>query len=120
MDPLVRVNVELKVFTYAGEFGYLARCPYLNAVSSGESAEVALAHLEEELRFLIEICADDGTMLAVLQHRLSVSDLEWPRSLGSETPHDLQEHWIVLSLPAQGVSQLTDAALHEPESTRLR
>ena len=120
MEALVRVNVELKVFTYEVDSRVIARCPYLNAVSSGDTAETALAHLGEELRFLIETCTEEGNLLPVLQHRLAIADQEWPQEPAAKALVDLREHWIVLALPAEGIEQLTHAALHQPESARIR
>ena len=108
MGPLVKVSVRLLLATREDDGTFVAKCPFLNIVTSGESKQQAVDNLKEEIDFFFESCREDDSLLAVMDKRTA-----FPREPYSEDDFVKVEigYEVPDSIPADALRRITDAAV---------
>ena len=101
-------HIKFRVTTvHKGDY-FTATCPFLNVVTQGETEQLALKNLKEEILFLFEVCKEKGTIKEMLEVRITNYKRtgSFMEDIGFAEVADKQ--WLDVGVPIEAMEQITE------------
>ena len=112
MDPLIKITVKLLVATKEENGVFLAKCPFLNIVSQGDTGEIALTNLKEEINFFFLSCCEEGTLAETIDERTKKKR----EPFSTKDFVHVEQHYVSIppDIPVEILKLMADAAVSVP------